>query len=46
VLLLEKGADVDAQGVAYGNALKAASVQGHETIVVLLLEKRAHRPRA
>ncbi|KAH9207858.1 hypothetical protein DL95DRAFT_312889, partial [Leptodontidium sp. 2 PMI_412] len=41
MLLLEKGADVNAQGGRYGNALQAASAQGHETIAVLLLEKGA-----
>jgi ankyrin repeat protein len=39
-LLLEKGADVNAQG-GYGNALQAASVGGHEGIMKLLLEKGA-----
>jgi hypothetical protein len=38
-LLLEKDADVDAQGGEYGNALQAASVEGHEQVVKLLLEK-------
>jgi ankyrin repeat protein len=38
-LLLEKGADVNAQGGDYGNALQAASSEGHEAIVKLLLEK-------
>ncbi|KAF2469207.1 ankyrin [Lindgomyces ingoldianus] len=40
-LLLDKGADVNAQGGRYGNALHAASVRGHETIVKLLLEAGA-----
>jgi ankyrin repeat protein len=39
--LLEKGADVNAQGGYYGNALQAASVKGHDQIVQLLLEKGA-----
>ena len=39
--LLEKGADVNAQGGYYGNALQAASFKGHEAIVRLLLEKEA-----
>ncbi|KAJ5625207.1 hypothetical protein N7510_001516 [Penicillium lagena] len=40
-LLLEKGADVNAQGGRYGNALQAASFGGYERIVRLLLEKGA-----
>ncbi|KAF2726519.1 ankyrin, partial [Polyplosphaeria fusca] len=40
-LLLEKGADPNAQGGRYGNALQAASLGGHEMVVKLLLEKGA-----
>ena len=40
-LLLEKGADVNAQGGYYGNALQAASARGHEAVVRLLLDKGA-----
>ncbi|OCK73444.1 hypothetical protein K432DRAFT_280544, partial [Lepidopterella palustris CBS 459.81] len=40
-LLLSKGADVNAQGGRYGNALQAASVGGHNKIVELLLSKGA-----
>jgi len=40
-LLLEKGADVNAQGGEYGNALQAALVEGHVAVVRLLLEKGA-----
>jgi hypothetical protein len=40
-LLLGKGADVNAQGGFYGNALQAASVTGHEKVVELLLGKGA-----
>jgi len=40
-LLLEKGADVNAQGGHYGNALQAAASEGHGMIVNLLLEKGA-----
>jgi hypothetical protein len=36
---LEKGADVNAQGGHYGNALQAASDGGHDSVVTLLLEK-------
>ena len=36
-LLLEKGADVNAQGGHYGNALEVASRGGHTEIVQLLL---------
>ncbi|KXJ84981.1 Pfs, NACHT and ankyrin domain protein [Microdochium bolleyi] len=39
--LLEKGADVNAQGGEYGNALQAASARGHEAIVRLLLAQEA-----
>jgi ankyrin repeat protein len=38
-LLLDKGANVDAQGGYYGNALQAASSRGHEQVVKLLLDK-------
>jgi hypothetical protein len=37
--LLEKGADVNAQGETYGSALQAASYEGHEKVVMMLLEK-------
>src|SRR5204863_9527420 len=40
-LLLEKGADVNAQGGFFGSALQAASANRHEAIVTLLLEKGA-----
>jgi ankyrin repeat protein len=40
-LLLEKGADVNAQGGHYGNALQAASHHGYSAIVHSLLEKGA-----
>jgi ankyrin repeat protein len=38
-LLLDKGVDVNAQGGYYGNALQAASDEGHDSVVTLLLEK-------
>jgi ankyrin repeat protein len=37
-LLLDKGADVNAKGGYYGNALYAASVKGHEQVVKMLLD--------
>jgi ankyrin repeat protein len=40
-LLLEKGADVNAQGGFYGNALQAAAQGGYTSVVTLLLEKGA-----
>jgi hypothetical protein len=42
-MLLDKGADVNAQGGFYGNALQAASGGGHEKIVQMLAENRASR---
>ncbi|KFY03640.1 hypothetical protein V490_00108, partial [Pseudogymnoascus sp. VKM F-3557] len=39
--LLQEGADVNAQGGFYGNALQAASYGGHDKIVELLLSKDA-----
>jgi ankyrin repeat protein len=41
-LLLDKGADVNAHGGYYNNALQAASLRGHEAIVKLLLDKGAN----
>ncbi|KAH0332324.1 Pfs, NACHT and ankyrin domain protein, partial [Aureobasidium melanogenum] len=40
--LLDKGADVNAQGGRYGNALQAASLEGHDKIVQMLLDRGAH----
>lgn len=40
-MLLEKGADVNALGGRYGNALQAASWQHRTEVVALLLEKGA-----
>src|SRR5262249_7066859 len=40
-LLLSKGAEVNAQGGEYGNALQAASRTGNEKVVELLLSKGA-----
>ena len=39
--LLQKGADVNAQGGYYDSALQAASGEGHQEIVQLLLERGA-----
>jgi hypothetical protein len=41
IVLLEEGADVNAQGGYYGNALQAASYRGDEWVVAQLLEKGA-----
>ncbi|KAK3174277.1 hypothetical protein OEA41_001521 [Lepraria neglecta] len=38
---LNEGADVNAQGGDYGNALQAASYRGHDRVVQILLDKRA-----
>lgn len=40
-LLFNKGADVNAKGGLYGNALQVASCEGHEVIAKLLLGKGA-----
>jgi ankyrin repeat protein len=40
-LLLERGADVNAQGGEYGNALQAACDRGHVKIAQMLLERGA-----
>jgi ankyrin repeat protein len=40
-MLLDKGADVNAQGGGYGNALYAASSGDHEAVVKMLLNKGA-----
>ncbi|KAE9570980.1 hypothetical protein CGMCC3_g12946 [Colletotrichum fructicola] len=39
--LIDQGADVNAQGGRYGNALQAASYRGHQEIVQLLLNQGA-----
>ena len=39
--LLDRGADVNAQGGDYGNALQAASYGGHEKMAQLLLDRGA-----
>jgi hypothetical protein len=40
--LLQTGADINAKGGFFGNALQAASWHGHEAVVRLLLEKGAN----
>lgn len=40
-MLIDAGADVDAQGGFYGNVLQAALEGGHETIVQILISARA-----
>jgi ankyrin repeat protein len=40
-LLLDKGADINAQGGRYGSALQAASFRGHKAVVQQLLDKGA-----
>ena len=39
--MLENGAEVNAEGAEYGNALQAASYNGYEAIVKVLLENGA-----
>ncbi|KAL9084482.1 MAG: hypothetical protein Q9165_008055 [Trypethelium subeluteriae] len=41
-LLLQTGADINAQGGIYGNALQAASLGGYTELVQLLLDKGAN----
>ncbi|KAF2226318.1 hypothetical protein BDZ85DRAFT_191534, partial [Elsinoe ampelina] len=40
-LLIEKGANVNAEGGYHGNALQAAAFRGHEAVIKLLIEKGA-----
>jgi ankyrin repeat protein len=40
-LLLENGADINAEGGEHGTALQAASAEGHQEIVRMLLDKGA-----
>jgi ankyrin repeat protein len=41
-MLFNKGANVNAQGRCYSNALQAALLRGHELAVKLLLNKGAN----
>ena len=43
-LLLSKGADVNAQGGYFGNALQAVLYKSHEKVVELLLSRGAVLP--
>ena len=40
-MLLDRGADVNAQGGQYGNALQAALYRGHDKTVQMLLDRGA-----
>ena len=40
-MLLDRGADVNAQGGEYGNALQAALERGHDRVVQMLLDRGA-----
>jgi len=40
-MLLDNGADINAQGGQYGNALQAASEGGHAAVVQMLLNNGA-----
>jgi hypothetical protein len=42
-MLIERGADGNAQGGFYGNALQAASDGGHEKVVEMLIAKGARK---
>lgn len=41
ILLIEMGADINAQGGCYSNALVAAASEGHKAIVNLLIDNGA-----
>jgi len=40
-ILIDVGADVNARGGYYGNALQAASTRGHEKVVQILIDAGA-----
>ncbi|KAI5840807.1 hypothetical protein DFP73DRAFT_557932 [Morchella snyderi] len=40
-ILLDRGADVNAQGGDFGNALQAAAYEGHEKVMQMLLDRGA-----
>jgi hypothetical protein len=44
-MLLDKDADVNAQGGEYGNALYAASLGGHEAVVKMIVARGAKSSR-
>ena len=41
-MLLDKGADINAQDGEYGNALQAASDEDHDQVMQMLLDKGAN----
>ena len=41
-MLLERGADVYAQGGEHSNALAAASSEGHEKVIEMLVDRGAY----
>jgi ankyrin repeat protein len=40
-MLLDQGADMNAQGGFFGNALQAASKEGHRKVVQMLLDHQS-----
>jgi ankyrin repeat protein len=44
-ILLNRGADTNAQGRLYSNALQAALEGGYEQVVKMLIDAGAHQPR-
>ena len=40
-MLLDKGADINAQGGYFGNALQAVSYGGYDSVMQMLLDKGA-----
>ena len=44
-MLLDRGADINAQEGKFGNALQAASTGGHEKVVQMLRDKISSMPK-
>jgi ankyrin repeat protein len=44
-MLIQNGADINAQGGDYGNALQAASIEGYLEIAQMLIQNGAKRKR-